>query len=108
MIDFSDLEEKSKSQAQAVIGRLREERRKANISQMELSFASGLSQNQVNAIETGKQIPNLITLLKICNALQLNPRLLFGHDNLEELKMYDETTRKKAKKILLEIVERFM
>lgn len=38
-----------------MLGRLKEERQKANMSQIELSFAAGLSQNQVNCIEGGKK-----------------------------------------------------
>ncbi|MDR2258137.1 MAG: helix-turn-helix domain-containing protein [Treponema sp.] len=44
---------------------------------MDLSFQAGLSQNQVFCIETGKRIPNLYTLLKICRALNINPAVLF-------------------------------
>jgi transcriptional regulator with XRE-family HTH domain len=65
------------SQLQNMAKRLREEREKARISQMDLSFASGLAQNQVNYIETGQRTPNLHTLLKICNALNINAGTLF-------------------------------
>jgi len=66
-----------KKQIQNVVKRLKEEREKARFSQMDLSFASGLAQNQVNYIETGQRTPNLHTLLKICNALHINPGVLF-------------------------------
>jgi transcriptional regulator with XRE-family HTH domain len=60
-----------------IASRLREEREKKRISQMDLSFQAGLSQNQVFCIETGKRIPNLYTLLKVCRALNISPSVLF-------------------------------
>jgi transcriptional regulator with XRE-family HTH domain len=65
------------SQLKTIARRLREERERARISQMDLSFLAGLSQNQVNSIETGHRKPNLYTLLKICQALSIHPSALF-------------------------------
>jgi len=79
--------------------RLREEREKKRISQMELSFKAGLSQNQVNYIETGKRTPNLNTILNICKALEINPSVLF------EAK---ETERKKARETIIRLIMRFI
>jgi transcriptional regulator with XRE-family HTH domain len=66
--------------------RLREEREKARISQMDLSFMAGLSQNQVNSIETGHRKPNIHTILKICGALHINPAVLFLPPDSERAK----------------------
>ena len=74
------------TQAQQVISRIKEEREKARISQMDLSFKAGLSQNLVNYIETGHRNPNLYTILKICNALQIDPATLFSTPDLERTK----------------------
>ncbi|MDE7140816.1 MAG: helix-turn-helix domain-containing protein, partial [Treponemataceae bacterium] len=52
------IEQEYQEQLDFVLARLREERLKANMSQIELSFAAGLSQNQVNCIESGRNIPN--------------------------------------------------
>jgi transcriptional regulator with XRE-family HTH domain len=60
------------------IKRLREEREKARISQIDLAFKAELSQNLVNFIETGKRIPNLHTIFKLCEALDINPGILFN------------------------------
>ncbi|GBU28069.1 hypothetical protein R84B8_01627 [Treponema sp. R8-4-B8] len=79
--------------------RIREEREKFRISQMELSFEAGLSQNQVNYIETGKRIPNLYTVLSICNALSISPAVLFEPENEE---------RKEARETIIQLVSRFM
>lgn len=70
-------EKEFQEQVNLVLTRLKEERLKANMSQIELSFAAGLSQNQVNCIESGRNIPNLCTIIKLCNALKIKPELLF-------------------------------
>ena len=72
------IEEEYQKQVDYVLARLKEERQKANMSQIELSFAAGLSQNQVNCIEAGRNIPNLYTLIKICDALKIKPEVLFS------------------------------
>ena len=77
------IEQEYKKQLDFVLSRLREERQKANMSQIELSFAAGLSQNQVNCIEAGRNIPNLYTLIKLCDALKIRPEILFSSTNEE-------------------------
>jgi len=79
--------------------RLREEREKLRISQMDLSFKAGLSQNQVNYIETGKRAPNLYTVLSICKALQISPVILFKQDDKE---------KQEARETVIRLVTRFM
>ena len=83
-------EEEYQKQVQAVLSKIREERQKANMSQMELSFAAGLSQNQVNCIESGRNIPNLYTLIKICDALKIRPEILFSASDEEREKVKNE------------------
>jgi transcriptional regulator with XRE-family HTH domain len=74
MSDFEEIDAKIDRQIQQLTQKLRDKRRKSDISQIDLSYMANLSQNQVNAIETGKRVPNLHTLLKICNALDISPR----------------------------------
>jgi len=88
-----------KAQIKFIAERLREEREKLRISQMDLSFKAGLSQNQVNYIETGKRTPNLYTMLSICNALQISPAVLFEKQDAE---------RKEARATVINLVSRFM
>ena len=83
-------EQEYQKQVNFVLSRLKEERQKANMSQIELSFAAGLSQNQVNCIESGRNIPNLYTLIKICNALKIRPEILFSTPNEEREKTRNE------------------
>jgi len=101
MIDSERMEKKEAITAQIkhIAKRLRDEREKMRISQMDLSFDAGLSQNQVNYIETGKRTPNLYTLLSICNALQINPAILFEENDKE---------RKEARETVIMLVSRFM
>jgi len=101
MVDMSYSENETEINAQIkhITQRLREEREKLRISQMDLSFKAGLSQNQVNYIETGKRTPNLYTVLSICRALQISPAVLFEPE---------DTERQKAKEAVIRLVSRFM
>jgi transcriptional regulator with XRE-family HTH domain len=101
MIDSDNMANRAKitSQIRHIAERLREEREKLRISQMDLSFKAGLSQNQVNYIETGKRTPNLYTILSICNALQISPVVLFE---------YQDAERKEARETVINLVSRFM
>jgi ribosome-binding protein aMBF1 (putative translation factor) len=75
-----------------VARRLREEREKAELSQIDLSFMAGLSQNQVNYIETGRRTPNLYTILKLCKALRIDPGVLFETDEYDREREHDRET----------------
>lgn len=77
-------------QVNLVLSRLKQERLKAGMSQIELSFAAGLSQNQVNCIESGRNIPNLCTIIKLCDALKIRPEILFSTSNEEREKARNE------------------
>lgn len=77
-------------QVKFVLGRIKEERQKANMSQIELSFEAGLSQNQINCIESGKNVPNLLTLIKICDALNIRPETLFVTPDSQREKLRTE------------------
>jgi transcriptional regulator with XRE-family HTH domain len=97
--DYSEHEVEIAAQIKYISQRLREEREKLRISQMDLSFKAGLSQNQVNYIEKGKRTPTLNTLLSICKALQINPAVLF-----EPVEM----GHKEARETIIRLVSQFM
>jgi transcriptional regulator with XRE-family HTH domain len=101
MVDSDKMAKKAEITAQIrqIAERLREEREKLRISQMDLSFKAGLSQNQVNYIETGKRTPNLFTILSICNALQISPAVLFEQQDSERIE---------ARETIINLVSRFM
>ena len=69
-----------------VLKRLKTFREERNISQLELSLQSGVSQNMITYIETGKRTPTLRTLIKLCDALKISPAKLFEEDNKAEFK----------------------
>lgn len=93
------IEKEFQEQLNFIISRLKEERIKANMSQIELSFAAGLSQNQVSSIESGRNIPNLVSLLKICRALDINPEVLFSEPDIE---------REKSKNEIISMIKRYL
>jgi len=97
--DCFEYEPEISAQIKLITQRLREEREKQRISQMDLSFKAGLSQNQVNYIETGKRTPNLNTILSICKVLQINPAVLFEPDNTE---------RQEARETIIRLVSQFL
>ena len=86
-------------QEKQVLQRLKEAREKAQLSQLELSYRSGVSQNMITYIETGKRTPTLTTLLKLCNALNITPAVLFT-DSSDEVKT--------AKATVIDLVTRYM
>jgi len=98
-IDYMENDAEINAQIKRIAERLREEREKQRISQMDLSFKAGLSQNQVNYIENGKRKPNLYTILSICRALQISPALLFESEN---------TDRQQARETIINLVSRYM
>jgi transcriptional regulator with XRE-family HTH domain len=56
----------------AVAKILRAERIKAGLSMTRLSARAGLSQQSVSYLERQLRVPNLDTLLRICEALQID------------------------------------
>ena len=66
---------------------------------MELALRAEISQNMINYIETGKRTPSLDTLLKICNAMNINLSVLFS-DTKEE--------KENAKRQVLCIIQRWV
>ena len=91
-------------QEKFIYKRLKSEREKQNISQLELSYASGVSQNMITYIENGKRTPTLHTILKLCNALQINPSVLFVDASAET----GDSQRQQAKETVLDLIRRFM
>lgn len=85
----------SNDKEKRVLSRLKHEREKQKLSQLQLALKSGVSQNMITYIETGKRTPTLSTMIKLCDALNINPAVLFD----------DENTQKEAiKNIIFELV----
>lgn len=66
------------------IRKLKAYREERNISQLELSLQSGVSQNMITYIETGKRAPTLKTIIKLCKALDISPAKLFEENSPEK------------------------
>ena len=81
------------------IQKLKSYREERNLSQFELSSQSGVSQNMITYIETGKGAPTLKTIIKLCNALEISPAKLFEIDNQE---------KEKAKNQIIEAIKKYM
>ena len=81
------------------IQKLKSYREEWNLSQFELSLQSGVSQNMIAYIETGKRAPTLKTIIKLCKALEISPSKLFEIDNQE---------REKAKQQIIEAIKKYM
>ncbi len=86
-------------QEKHIYERLRQEREKQHLSQLELSFESGVSQNMIAYIEKGKRTPSLTTILKLCNALKIDPSILFPSET---------DSKQKAKETVIDLIQKFM
>jgi transcriptional regulator with XRE-family HTH domain len=64
-------------QLQYVIYQIKKMRTQKGISQVELSLRSNLSQSFLANLEKGKKIPSVLTLIKIADALEVNPKEFF-------------------------------
>ena len=50
--------------------RVKQIRKASGLTQNDLAFLSGISQNSISSLETGQYSPTAFNALKICNALQ--------------------------------------
>ena len=62
---------------QYVIDKIKSIRIRKGISQMELSLRSNLSQSFIVNIEKGRKQPSVLTLIRIAEALEVNPQDFF-------------------------------
>jgi len=86
-------------QLRHVIGKIRAIRRDKGISQMELSLRSNLSQSFIANVEKGKKQPSVSTLLRIADALDVNPQDFFP-EYLERTVDGKERIKGKIRKLL--------
>ncbi|MDR2924004.1 MAG: helix-turn-helix domain-containing protein [Treponema sp.] len=84
-------------QLQYIIDKIKSIRLKKGISQMELSLRSNLSQSFIVNIEKGKKQPSVLTLIRIAEALEVNPQDFFPEFiNIDP----KEHTKEKIRKLL--------
>jgi transcriptional regulator with XRE-family HTH domain len=84
-MDDKEADPEIREYVKKIARKIREKRQKARLSQMELSFKAGLSQNHIYAIEAGHRLPNMYTVLKICKALAINPAELFTYPDEDRI-----------------------
>ena len=89
------MDEKSK----AVIDRLRSLRIEKKISQLDLSMKAGISQSFLAQVETYKKAPTIITIVKLCDALNIRISMIF------EEKDYDKEEKKKE---IIELIQKYL
>ena len=80
-----------------VIDKIKSIRVKKGISQMELSLRSNLSQSFIANIEKGKKQPSVLTLIRIAEALEMNPQDFFPESLDADTK---EQKKEKIRKLL--------
>ena len=61
-----------------VITRIRKIRQEKNMSQLELANIANFSQSFLANVESGKKKPSVLTILRIAEALKVNPREFFS------------------------------
>ncbi len=74
----SELTEQEAQWAVAVGLVLRKTRKQAGLAQEEVAYKAGTGRLTMQRIEYGSTSPNLVTLLRVCSALDLPPSMLFG------------------------------
>jgi transcriptional regulator with XRE-family HTH domain len=73
-------------QMQYVINQIKRLRAQKSISQMELSLRADLSQSFLANLEKGKKLPSVFTIIKIADALEVNPKDFFPERASSETK----------------------
>ena len=87
--------------------RIRQQRNLAQMTQEKLAEQAGISLSFLGHIERGTRKSSLDTLVKICNALKVSPRLLL-QDSLENDLLGDSTSMPESKKKLLREISNFI
>ncbi|MFC4927915.1 MULTISPECIES: helix-turn-helix domain-containing protein [Delftia] len=57
---------------------LRKTRKQADLAQEEVAYKAGTGRLTMQRIEYGATSPNLVTLLRLCGALEIAPSILFA------------------------------
>ena len=69
-----------------IIEKIKQIRIRKGVSQMELSLRSNLSQSFIANIEKGKKQPSVLTLIRIAEALEVNPQDFFAESHISGTK----------------------
>jgi transcriptional regulator with XRE-family HTH domain len=83
-------------QLKFVVSKIREIRKQKSVSQLELAARSNMSQSFLSSVENGKKQPSVLTLLRIANALNVNPKSFFPESK--------EKSEEEIKEIIINLV----
>ena len=83
-------------QLSIVVSKMREIRKLKSVSQLELANRANMSQSFLASVESGKKEPSVLTLLRIANALGVNPRSFFPDS--------EEKSREEIKEMIMSLV----
>lgn len=90
--------------------RLKEARLRAKMSQKKLGIAAGIDEftasPRMNQYETGKHVPDLLTLKQISKVLKVPIAFFYAEDDgLAELLIFFETMNKSSRRTLIEYIK---
>jgi transcriptional regulator with XRE-family HTH domain len=86
-----------REQLKYIIEKMKAIRIKNGVSQMDLSLRANLSQSFIANLEKGKKQPSVLTLIRIAEALNVNPQDFFPESIDSNTK---EQTKEKIRKLL--------
>lgn len=93
---------KNEDMLKYVVKSIRTIRKQKKVSQMELCLRTGMSQSFLTGIETGKQEPSTMTLIRIATALDVSPKVFFPEDKNPDLK---NETKNQIKEEIISLVK---
>jgi transcriptional regulator with XRE-family HTH domain len=67
-------------QMQYVVSQIKRIRMQKGVSQIELSLRADLSQSFLANLEKGKKLPSVMTIIKIADALEADPKDFFSEE----------------------------
>ena len=76
-------------------------RKQKKVSQTELCLRANMSQGYLTNLETGKQEPSVMTIIRIADALQVSPRDFFPEPNQQS----EATVKDKLKKEIHALID---
>ena len=85
-------------QLKYIMEKIKTIRVKNGVSQMDLSLRSDLSQSFIANLEKGKKQPSVLTLIRIAEALNVNPQEFFPES-------FDQSTKEQTKEKICKLLE---
>lgn len=87
-----------------IADRLKEARRKAGLTQLELSMRSGVSQNMIAYIEKGDRNPALRTVIRLCRAMDVKMSDILSE--IENEASFESDEKERIKNQIISLLEK--